>query len=141
MAVFDKAAEGRRQYNPQKLYQYIQRHPVITDWFNRKGYRTSIMPFANDLEERYAFHPLVIQRLLMGRLGEEAIRALLYSEGIITSSKVSNHRLFEQYDFSIKILIIVWMLSFGDKILSIRQMKNINNGWCLAQIKSIPLWV
>lgn len=99
---FDKAAEGRRQYNPQKLYQYIQRHPVITDWFNRKGYRTSIMPFANDLEERYAFHPLVIQRLLMGRLGEEAIRALLYSEGIITSSKVSNHRLFEQYDFSIK---------------------------------------
>ncbi|EPY4093159.1 hypothetical protein ACXDG4_001345 [Klebsiella quasipneumoniae] len=99
---FDKAAEGLLQYNPQRLYQYIQRHPVITDWFNRKGYRTSIMPFANDLEERYAFHPLVVQRLLMGRLGEEAIRALLYSESIITTSKVSNHRLFEQYDFSIK---------------------------------------
>jgi len=99
---FDKTAEGLRQYNPQKLYQYIQRHPDITDWFNRKGYRTSIMPFANDLEERYAFHPLVIQRLLMGRLGEEAIRALLYTESIITTSQVSNHRLFEQYDFSIK---------------------------------------
>ncbi|HCI6120911.1 hypothetical protein IT777_08620 [Klebsiella quasipneumoniae] len=99
---FDKAAEGLLQYNPQRLYQYIQRHPVITDWFNRKGYRTSIMPFANDLEERYAFHPLVVQRLLMGRLGEEAIRALLYSESIITTSQVSNHRLFEQYDFSIK---------------------------------------
>lgn len=99
---FDKAAEGLRRYNPQKLYQYIQRHPVITDWFNRKGYRTSIMPFANDLEESYAFHPLVIQRLLMGRLGEEAIRALLYSKSIITTSQVSNHQLFELYDFSIK---------------------------------------
>jgi hypothetical protein len=99
---FDKAAEGLRQYNPQRLYQYIQRHPVITDWFNRKGYRTSIMPFSNDLEERYALHPLVVQRLLMGRLGEEAIRALLYSESIITTSQAGDHRLFEQYDFSIK---------------------------------------
>ncbi|SYX28957.1 Uncharacterised protein [Citrobacter freundii] len=41
---FDKTAEGLRQYNPQKLYQYIQRHPVITDWFNRKGYRTLMNP-------------------------------------------------------------------------------------------------
>ncbi|MDX7505080.1 hypothetical protein SJ593_19565, partial [Citrobacter freundii] len=56
----------------------------------------------SDLFNKAAFHPLVIQRLLMGRLGEEAIRALLYSESIITTSQVSNHRLFEQYDFSIK---------------------------------------
>ncbi|CAI1529863.1 Uncharacterised protein [Serratia quinivorans] len=100
---FDEAAEGRRQYNPQKLYQHIQHHSAITDWFNRKGYRTSVMPCANDLEERYAFHPLVVQRLLMGRLGEEAIRALLYSHAnIITTNQVSDHRLFEQYDFSVK---------------------------------------
>ncbi len=67
LGSFEEAAEGRRKYNPQVLYQYIQRHSDITDWFNRKGYRTSLMPYANDLEEHYAFHPLIVQRLLMGR--------------------------------------------------------------------------
>ncbi|PXW39059.1 hypothetical protein DFO54_1205 [Erwinia sp. AG740] len=100
---FEEAAEGRRKYNPQVLYQYIQRNSDITEWFNRKGYRTSIIPCANDLEEHYAFHPLVVQRLLMGRLGEESIRALLYGRNkIITTPQVSDLRLFELYDFSVK---------------------------------------
>ncbi len=86
------------------LYQYIQRHSDITDWFNRKGYRTSLMPYANDLEEHYAFHPLIVQRLLMGRTGEEAIRALLHERyKIITTTQVSDHRIFELYDFSVKL--------------------------------------
>jgi len=100
---FEEAAEGLRKYNPQVLYQYIQRHSDITDWFNRKGYRTSLMPYANDLEEHYAFHPLIVQRLLMGRWGEESIRALLHERyKIITTTQVSDHRIFELYDFTVK---------------------------------------
>lgn len=39
----------------------------------------------------------------MGRTGEEAIRALLHERyKIITTTQVSDHRIFELYDFSVK---------------------------------------
>lgn len=97
---FPEHADGRRRYNPQKLYSPIQ-HPAINNWFNQRGYRTSLYPHASELEQRYALHPLVVQRILQGRLGEEAIRALLFSEGIVTRQSIDDHRLLELYDFSI----------------------------------------
>ena len=98
---FGSSKEGCVRYNPERFYEYIQRHPAIIDWFNRRGYRTSIQPFANDIEEHYAFHPLVVQRLLQGRLGEEAIRALLYDRGIRTHITSDNPGVLELYDFSV----------------------------------------
>lgn len=98
---FPLPGKGRRKYSPERLYKHIQSHPAIVDWFNRKGYRTSIVPFANEKEERYAFHPVVIQRLLQGRLGEEAIRALLHKEGIKTHTALNSPDVLELYDFSI----------------------------------------
>lgn len=98
---FGSSKEGCIRYNPERFYGHIQRHPAIIDWFNRRGYRTSIQPFANDIEEHYAFHPLVVQRLLQGRLGEEAIRALLYYRGIRTHITLDNPGVLELYDFSV----------------------------------------
>ncbi|MEL7068047.1 MAG: hypothetical protein AAGN15_05245 [Cyanobacteria bacterium J06581_3] len=98
---FSSPGKGRKRYNPERLYEYIQRDSAIVDWFNRKGYRTSMVPFANDGEQRYAFHPVVVQRLLQGRLGEEAIRALLHKEGIKTHTDLNNPKVLELYDFSV----------------------------------------
>lgn len=98
---FGSFKEGCIKYNPERFYEHIQRHPAIIDWFNRRGYRTSIQPFANDIDERYAFHPLVLQRLLQGRLGEEAVRALLDDQGIGTDITLDNPGVLELYDFSV----------------------------------------
>ena len=98
---FSSPGKGRIRYSPERLYEPIKRHPSILDWFNRKGYRTSIIPFSNEREARYAFHPVVIQRLLQGRLGEEAIRALLFDKGIETHTRLNNPRVLELYDFSV----------------------------------------
>ncbi|MEL7141730.1 MAG: hypothetical protein AAGL08_05855, partial [Cyanobacteria bacterium J06573_11] len=98
---FSSPGRGRVRYSPERLYEYIKRHPSILDWFNRKGYRTSIIPFSNEREARYAFHPVVIQRLLQGRLGEEAIRALLFDKGIKTHTMLNNPMVLELYDFSV----------------------------------------
>lgn len=98
---FNSPGEGRKRYSPERLYEYIQRHDAIIDWFNRKGYRTSMIPFANDGEERYAFHPVVVQRLLQGRLGEEAIRALLHKEAVETHTDLNSPKVLELYDFSV----------------------------------------
>ncbi len=98
---FSSPSAVRIRYCPKRLYDYIQPHHAIVDWFNKKGFRTSIVPYANELEERYAFHPLVLQRLLQGRLGEEAIRALLHDRGVTTSTALNNPRVLELYDFSI----------------------------------------
>lgn len=98
---FNSAGRDRKKYSPERLYEHIQRHPAILDWFNKKGYRTSVVPFSNDREEQYAFHPVVVQRLLQGRLGEEAIRALLSEKGIKTHSTLNSPRVLELYDFSL----------------------------------------
>ncbi|MGB3292733.1 MAG: hypothetical protein WBB01_07105, partial [Phormidesmis sp.] len=98
---FGSPGRGRRKYSPERLYEHIKRHHSILDWFNKKGYRTSIVPFSNDREARYAFHPIVVQRLLQGRLGEESIRALLFEKGIKTHAKLNHPRVLELYDFSL----------------------------------------
>lgn len=98
---FAHRASGLIKYNPQSLYEVVQRHPGISEWFNRKGFRTSLQPFANDIEEQYAFHPVVVQRILQGRLGEEGIRALLSDEQLDTNQYIYNQELFELYDFEI----------------------------------------
>lgn len=97
---FAEHADGRIRYNPQKLYSPIH-HPAINDWFNKNGFRTSLYPHACELEQRFALHPVVVQRILQGRLGEEGIRGLLFSNGISTRQSVDNHCLLELYDFSI----------------------------------------
>lgn len=89
-------------FNPTRLYEHIRKSPVIIDWFNKRGYRTSFYPEANNLEEQYTYHPKVIQRLLQGRLGEESIKALLSDRQIVTSSRVDNIRSFELFDFKVK---------------------------------------
>ena len=99
---FAEPGDNRVQYLPGRLYEHIQRHPSIVDWFNRMGYRTSISPPANSLEERYVYHPKVVQRLLQGRLGEEAIRALLDDQGITTTDTLQDTRALELYDFRIE---------------------------------------
>ena len=98
---FAKRASGLIKYNPQKYYEVVKRQPAILDWFNRKGFRTSFQPFANDYEEQFSFHPVVIQRILQGRIGEEGIRALLIDKQLVTKQDVYNHELFELYDFEI----------------------------------------
>jgi hypothetical protein len=97
---FAQKRDGLKLYNPQSLYEPIQRQPAVLDWFNRKGFRTSLFPYASELEQQYVFHPLVVQRVLQGRLGEESIRALLGSVGIQTRQYVNDYRLLELYDFS-----------------------------------------
>ena len=98
---FAKRTAGLIKYNPKKLYEVVNRHPAILEWFNRKGFRTSFHPFANDIEEQFSFHPVVIQRILQGRIGEESIRALLSDKQLITRQDAYNHELFELYDFEI----------------------------------------
>lgn len=98
---FSSPGENRIRYYPEGLYEQIQRHDAILDWFNQRGYRTSIFPFANETEARYPFHPLVVQRLLQGRLGEEAIRALLNDRGIKTHTRLNHPSVLELYDFTV----------------------------------------
>ncbi len=98
---FAQRAPGLIKYNPQKLYEVVQRQPAISDWFNRKGFRTSFHPFANDIEEQFLFHPVIVQRILQGRIGEESIRALLSDKQLMTNQDVHSHELFELYDFEI----------------------------------------
>ncbi|WP_301099656.1 hypothetical protein [Otariodibacter sp.] len=101
---FAHRAAGLKKYNPQQLYKVVQHHPEIYEWFNRKGFRISLIPFTNDLEEQYAFHPAVVQRILQGRIGEESIKALLNAEQlkVIDSNSLDKEpELFELYDFEI----------------------------------------
>ncbi|MCT8343174.1 hypothetical protein LG003_09975 [Photorhabdus kleinii] len=98
---FAERREGLKLYNLQRLYHPIQTQPAILNWFNRKGFRTSVFPYASELEQQYAFHPLVVQRILQGRLGEEAIRALLDAESIRTRQCMTDTRLLELYDFNV----------------------------------------
>lgn len=98
---FSEYQPGRAKFDPNSFYQHIIKSPCVIDWFNKRGYRTSIHPSANSLEEQYLFHPKVVQRLLQGRLGEEAIRAHLSAWGITTQSMVDNVRAFELFDFKV----------------------------------------
>lgn len=96
---YNRYQKGYQQYNPERLYKVVQNHPDIIDWFNKKGYRTSYLPYLNDTEERYLFHPKVVQRILQGRIGEESIRALLKGANIETTQ--SHDQSFELYDFEV----------------------------------------
>ena len=98
---FSTYRAGLQRYQPQALYQVVQRQPAILDWFNRKGYRPTLEPFASTLEEQLALHPKVIQRILQGRLGEEAIRGLLDEAGFSTSLNAIHASVFERYDFEV----------------------------------------
>lgn len=98
---FPSEEQGCRVFDLEQLYQPIQHCPAILEWFGRKDYRTSLFPFANEVEERFILHPLVVQRILQGRLGEESIRALLEGEGIQTTAEYADHAVFESYDFAI----------------------------------------
>ncbi|MEM9004593.1 MAG: hypothetical protein AAGE59_13860 [Cyanobacteria bacterium P01_F01_bin.86] len=96
------SSEHLRMFYPKGLYEHIQKLPAVIDWFNKRGYRTSMYPEANSLEAQYVFHPKVVQRLLQGRLGEEAIRALLYQDEVITSAEIRDVRALELFDFRVK---------------------------------------
>lgn len=98
---FAEAKQGCVLFDMEKLYRPIQQSPAILDWFRHKDYRTSLVPFANEVEERFVLHPLIVQRILQGRLGEEGIRAILEDAGIRTTDQYSSHKMFEEYDFSI----------------------------------------
>jgi len=98
---FPEHQPGRVKFDPSRLYQHIHKSPCVIDWFNKRGYRTSINPPANSLEEQYLFHPKVVQRLLQGRLGEEAIRAHFSECGITTTAMTDDVRAFELFDFKI----------------------------------------
>lgn len=98
---FTEPDARRVRFAPDRMYEHIRKSPAVIDWFNKRGYRTSITPPANGLEEKYLFHPKVVQRLLQGRLGEEAIRACLAQEGIITSVVYDNARALELFDFEV----------------------------------------
>ncbi len=98
---FDEPDTGRISYRPDRLYKYVQSHSAIIDWFNKKGYRTSMYPIACELEETYVLHPHVTQRILQGRLGEESIRALLHAEGVFTHTNLNSPRVLELYDFTV----------------------------------------
>lgn len=96
---YNKYQKGYQQYNPELLYKVVQNHPDIIDWFNKKGYRTSYLPYLNDTEEQYLLHPKVVRRILQGRIGEESIRALLKGEKIETAQTYD--QTFELYDFEV----------------------------------------
>lgn len=99
---FSQRAPGLIQYQPQALYDVVRCNAVINDWFNQRQFRTSHEPYANELETCYAFHPVVVQRLLQGRIGEQAIIALIENQQIKTQQKITQPQLFERYDFEIK---------------------------------------
>lgn len=98
---FSSAEQGCRTFDLEQLYQPIQHCPAILEWFRRKDYRTSLVPFANELEARFVLHPLIVQRILQGRLGEECIRALFEDAGFKTTADYADHAVFEVYDFAI----------------------------------------
>ena len=98
---FSEPGKGRIPYRPDRLYNYIQPHSAIIDWFNKKGYRTSMYPIACELEETYVLHPRITQRILQGRLGEEAIRALLHSQNVSTHTTLNSQSVLELYDFTV----------------------------------------
>lgn len=98
---FPSAEQGCRVFDLESLYLPIQHNPAILDWFRHKDYRTSLVPFANEVEERFVLHPLVVQRILQGRLGEESVRALLDDAGVKTTADYADHAVFEVYDFAI----------------------------------------
>ncbi len=98
---FSSAEQGCKAFDLERLYQPVQHCPAILEWFRHKDYRTSLVPFANEVEERFVLHPLIVQRILQGRLGEESIRALLEDAGIRTTADYADHAVFEVYDFAI----------------------------------------
>ena len=81
-----KRAAGLIKYNPQTLYKVVNRATclfrigLIVKVFERR-----FQPFCHDIEEQFAFHPVVIQRILQGRIGEEGIRALLSDKQLATN--------------------------------------------------------
>lgn len=99
---FNSNGNGRRAYKPENAYKCIRSHRAIIDWFNKKGLRVSMYPTSCDLEDRYIWHPHFFQRIVLGRLGEESIRALLHSQGIKTHTKLNSPEVLELYDFTIK---------------------------------------
>ncbi len=92
---------GCKVFDVEQLYRPVQHCPAILEWFRHKDYRTSLTPFANETEERHVLHPLIVQRILQGRLGEEGVRALLEDAGVATTAQYVDHRVFEVYDFAI----------------------------------------
>lgn len=98
---FASRKAGCKLFDLEKFYRPVQRNPDISNWFSQEDFRKSLKP-ANDVEEAFMLHPSIVQRILQGRLGEEAIRALFKSEGIATCNKYPTHQVFEVYDFSLK---------------------------------------
>lgn len=91
---------GLREFNLTAIYSPIANSKALSSWFTHRGYPTSAIA-ANPLEQKYVFHPKVVQRLLQARIGEEAIRAYLKAEHITTSAFTKDMREFELFDFQV----------------------------------------
>lgn len=87
-------------YRPSAYYRWVQHHEYITNWFVSGGYATSANTASGD-EECHVFFPSLAQRILQGRIGEEAIRGLLNGYKVETSTALLSERCFELYDFFI----------------------------------------
>lgn len=98
---YEAPQKGARYYNPHQFYEVVQKHPAIKRWFASRNYRTSLMPPQNLVEQQWIIHPEMAQRILQGRIGEEALRALLFDYGISTRGGSLDARSFELYDFYI----------------------------------------
>lgn len=93
-------APASRLYSLKPLYRWVPHHEAIVRWFNHHGYATSA-EVSSGLEEHFMFHPHFAQRILQGRIGEEALRGLFDNESITCSTKLLHQRTLELYDFHI----------------------------------------
>jgi len=83
------------RWNMDELYKSIRMNPVIFDHFKGAGYELSFVHANKEF-----FTPYCYQAILAGAIGEEAIKALLGSEGV--SFEPLSDRLFEIADLKIE---------------------------------------
>lgn len=87
-------------YEPYRYFEIPLRNQIVWNRLIHKyNYKVNGLP-RNEVEEQYLIHPLFLQRIFAGRIGEESQKALFYNEGIQISSW-SLDSLFEYYDFEL----------------------------------------
>ena len=122
-------------YLNNDIYDLIAHNQIIATGLRLRGYPISFNkhpdyvynPTCEDqsspplVDNRYALHPYMIQRILKGRLGEKATEFLLAKNGFKIHEGLFSQRTFENYDIAIencdyRIDAKLWSRSYMDLI-------------------------
>lgn len=97
---FTMPGEQRRRYDLDRIYNVISRHHKILFQFRSQNFLTTLLPIQM-LQYEYALHPHIVQRILKGRAGEYALKALFTHYLIKSSFDSVSPKTYETYDLNI----------------------------------------